>query len=125
VGGAPDGGDTPAKELEFSDGFQSSSRIFVVGFVELECVDGSLVVDADEYCGAWQGGGEKCGDCFLYGMEFGVKDLSPTAKMTSTFGEPVELLVPTVVYRPSASDSAIVEFGTICIYGNCMVGKRL
>ena len=53
MGGAPNGGDTPAKNLEFSDNFQCSSRIFVVVFVEMEGVDSGLIVNTDEYCRVW------------------------------------------------------------------------
>jgi hypothetical protein len=57
----------------------------VIVLVELEGVNCCLIVDTDEHSRAWQGGGEKCGDCFLYGMQLGIEDLSPVAKVTLTF----------------------------------------
>jgi hypothetical protein len=80
AGGQPHGGDRPDLELEFSDDFQCPSRIFVVVFVELKGVNGSQIVDTDEYSRAWQGGGEESGDCSLYGNEFGFEELSPAAR---------------------------------------------
>jgi len=38
----------PAETLEVVNDFEGASRIFMVGFVELEGVGGSLVVDADK-----------------------------------------------------------------------------
>jgi hypothetical protein len=40
----------------------------VVVFVELECINCGLVVDANESCGAGDGGGEESCRGFLHGM---------------------------------------------------------
>ena len=45
--------------------------------------------------------------------------------MTLTFSQPVELLVSTVVDRPSTANCTIGKLGTIRIYGNRVVRKCL
>jgi len=50
MGGAPDCGDPPAKELESGDCCNCPSDVFMVSLVRLESVDCGLVIDADKHC---------------------------------------------------------------------------
>jgi len=74
----------PAEMLEVVNDFEGAPRIFMVGFVELEGVGGSLVVDADKDRGVWSCCSEDCGDGFLYCMKFGIVQFGPIAEVAAS-----------------------------------------
>ena len=125
MGGAPDSGDLPAKELEGGDCLERPPCIFMVFAVRLESVDCDLVIDADKHFSLWYRDGEKGGDSFLHSVKLGIKHLSSISEVTSSFAQSVELTVTTVVDRPPTADCPIFKFGAVCVYDYCVIRVRL
>jgi len=75
----------------------------MVVFVEVECINCSLVVDANESCGIGDGGGEESSCRFLHGVQFSIIDFCPVAEMTASFFNSEELLIPNIIDYPTTS----------------------
>jgi hypothetical protein len=109
--------------LEVVNDFEGAPRIFMVRFVELEGVCGSLIVDADENRGASSCDGEDRSDGFLYRVEFGIVHFGLIAQMAVSVLQQVELLVSAVVNGPSTAGSAIFQFGAVGVYDDGLDGE--
>jgi hypothetical protein len=69
----------PAKQLELVGCVDCVLCIFVVAFVELECIDCCSAVDTDEDLRSLGGCGEEGVGGFLDCVEFGIVDLGPSS----------------------------------------------
>ena len=125
MGGPPDSGDLPAKELEGGDCLERPPCIIMVFAVRLESVEYSLVIDADKHFSSSYRNGETGGDSFLHSAKLGIKYLRCISEVTSSFAQSVELTVTTVVDRPPTADCPIFKFAAVCVYDYCVILVRL